>query len=199
VGEGRQEQLAVSMILSISEATVKFHIKNILTKLDASTRAQAVASAMQRATSSSAASSREPIRRDSCWAVSAVKSCRKRGAVPPGRSVFSLFAQQQTISVLPSLHLPAERDFVMKNMIPLTVCMLIAFLLPRAAVAQQTVPESFRPYFEGSVGLGYIHATGGIAQVWTDGGEAELSFLYQFSPSLVSRPPVSLALRGLPI
>jgi DNA-binding CsgD family transcriptional regulator len=38
----------VSMILSISEATVKFHIKNILRKLDATTRAQAVASAMQR-------------------------------------------------------------------------------------------------------------------------------------------------------
>jgi LuxR family transcriptional regulator, quorum-sensing system regulator CviR len=39
---------AVSMILSISEATVKFHIKNILRKLDASTRAQAVATAMER-------------------------------------------------------------------------------------------------------------------------------------------------------
>jgi DNA-binding CsgD family transcriptional regulator len=38
----------ISMILSISEATVKFHIKNIMRKLDASTRTQAVASAMQR-------------------------------------------------------------------------------------------------------------------------------------------------------
>lgn len=39
---------SISLILSISEATVKFHIKNILRKLDASTRAQAVACAMER-------------------------------------------------------------------------------------------------------------------------------------------------------
>jgi LuxR family transcriptional regulator, quorum-sensing system regulator CviR len=38
----------ISLILSISEATVKFHVGNILRKLDASTRAQAVASAMAR-------------------------------------------------------------------------------------------------------------------------------------------------------
>jgi len=72
----------------------------------------------------------------------------------------------------------------MKNIIPLTVCTLIAFLIPRAAGAQQTVPESFRTYFEVSVGLGYIHTAGGIAQVWTDGGEIELAGLFQFLPFL---------------
>ena len=38
---------AVSVILSISEATVKFHIKNIMRKLDSATRAQAVATAIE--------------------------------------------------------------------------------------------------------------------------------------------------------
>jgi len=47
VGKGKSSW-QISMTLSISEATVKFHIKNILRKLDASTRAQAVAFAMQR-------------------------------------------------------------------------------------------------------------------------------------------------------
>jgi DNA-binding CsgD family transcriptional regulator len=38
----------ISMQLVISEATVKFHVKNIMSKLDSSTRTQALAEAIQR-------------------------------------------------------------------------------------------------------------------------------------------------------
>jgi hypothetical protein len=65
-------------------------------------------------------------------------------------------------------------------MIPLTVGMLFVFLIPRAAVAQQSSGELFKPHFEGSVGIGYIHAAGGITDIWTDGGEAEFSVVYRF-------------------
>ena len=46
VGQGKTTW-AVSEILSISERTVKFHVGNVIQKLDASTRAQAVAIAVE--------------------------------------------------------------------------------------------------------------------------------------------------------
>ena len=47
IKEGRSTW-QISLTLGLSEATVKFHIKNIMHKLDATTRVQALAEAIQR-------------------------------------------------------------------------------------------------------------------------------------------------------
>lgn len=89
-----------------------------------------------------------------------------------------------------------ERVTMIEAALPVA-CAFLLFLAPKSLVMAQSGDRRLGPGFEGSVGAGYMHAMGGIASVWTDGAEAELSGAYDVQPGFALESTAICGLTGM--